>query len=337
MIKVKRLRTADCVVGGFRYQAGGGEVGSLLLGLYDAQGLLNHVGFTTTIGKGERLALTRRLEALREAPGFTGDAPGGPSRWSTARSGSGSPCVRSWWSRSATTIRAACAFATGRVCCAGGRTRRPANAPSSRSSGSRCLKPGRKPAPGRRRLRRLGRRAGGEAREAQGVPGPARILGHDRRRAQSGGGPARLGCPSGPLRRRRGPTDDRRDGDPGRARPPRDAPEATGWFRRPLRTQSRRSAGDPGREEDSACGRPPPGRSRRPGRRPTAGFWTTQNQRCANWTTPARRRGGSSSGAKPTWTRRRPGPRRTTLRAAKRLRRPSSWPDKPTGEAGGDA
>ena len=46
MIKVKRLRTADCVVGGFRYLSGSDEVGSLLLGLYNAQGLLDHVGFT---------------------------------------------------------------------------------------------------------------------------------------------------------------------------------------------------------------------------------------------------------------------------------------------------
>ena len=49
MIKVKHLRTADCVVGGFRYENGGREVGSLLLGLYDAQGKLDHVGFTATI------------------------------------------------------------------------------------------------------------------------------------------------------------------------------------------------------------------------------------------------------------------------------------------------
>lgn len=49
MIKVKRLRTADCVVGGFRYLSKGDEVGSLLLGLYNSEGLLDHVGFTSTI------------------------------------------------------------------------------------------------------------------------------------------------------------------------------------------------------------------------------------------------------------------------------------------------
>jgi ATP-dependent DNA ligase len=91
MIKVKRLRTADCVVGGFRYQSGGNEVGSLLLGLYNPQGLLDHVGFTSTIAKDERPALTRKLRALQTSPGFTGKAPGGRSRWSTERSAEWEP------------------------------------------------------------------------------------------------------------------------------------------------------------------------------------------------------------------------------------------------------
>ena len=86
MIKVKRLRTADCVVGGFRYLAGKRQVGSLLLGLYDDEGALNHVGFTSSISNEDRPALTRKLEELEKPPGFTGDAPGGPSRWSTERS-----------------------------------------------------------------------------------------------------------------------------------------------------------------------------------------------------------------------------------------------------------
>ena len=71
MLKVKRLRTADCVVGGFRYGSGSREVGSLLLGLYDRNGLLDHVGFTSTISNKERHALTRTLEALIAPPGFT--------------------------------------------------------------------------------------------------------------------------------------------------------------------------------------------------------------------------------------------------------------------------
>lgn len=91
MIKVKRLRTADCVVGGFRYESRSREVGSLLLGLYDKGGKLDHVGFTATITDEERPALTRRLNALREPPGFTGKAPGGPSRWSTERTGEWEP------------------------------------------------------------------------------------------------------------------------------------------------------------------------------------------------------------------------------------------------------
>lgn len=91
MVKVKRLRTADCVVGGFRYLAHAREVGSLLLGLYNDQGKLDHVGFTSTIAQEDRSALTRQLEALRAPPGFTGKAPGGPSRWSTERSGEWEP------------------------------------------------------------------------------------------------------------------------------------------------------------------------------------------------------------------------------------------------------
>lgn len=91
MLKIKRLRTADCVVGGFRYEAKAKRVGSLLLGLYDDAGLLNHVGFTSAIAAADRDALTARLEALRELPGFTGRAPGGPSRWSTERSGEWEP------------------------------------------------------------------------------------------------------------------------------------------------------------------------------------------------------------------------------------------------------
>jgi ATP-dependent DNA ligase len=85
MLKVKRLRTADCVVGGFRYAQGEAVVGSLLLGLYDDEGRLNHVGFTSTLPRVERPDLTRRLEGLKAPPGFTGKAPGGPSRWSEGR------------------------------------------------------------------------------------------------------------------------------------------------------------------------------------------------------------------------------------------------------------
>ena len=90
MQKIKKFRSADCVIGGFRYathKIGGRKVvGSLLLGLYDNAGLLHHVGFTSAIKRDEKLALTDKLEALIASPGFTGNAPGGPSRWSTERS-----------------------------------------------------------------------------------------------------------------------------------------------------------------------------------------------------------------------------------------------------------
>ena len=91
MVKVKRLRTADCVVGGFRYASEGKVVGSLLLGLYDQAGLLHHVGFTSGIKASEKPKLTKKLEALIKRPGFTGRAPGGPSRWSTDRSAEWKP------------------------------------------------------------------------------------------------------------------------------------------------------------------------------------------------------------------------------------------------------
>jgi ATP-dependent DNA ligase len=91
MQKIKNYRSADCVVGGFRYGEGKDVVGSLLLGLYDKTGLLHHVGFTSTIKRTERKALTEKVEKLIAPPGFTGNTPGGPSRWSTRRSGEWKP------------------------------------------------------------------------------------------------------------------------------------------------------------------------------------------------------------------------------------------------------
>ena len=85
MIKVKQQRTADCVVGGFRYAEKKREVGSLLLGLFDDDGLLHHVGFTSALKAEDRPALTEQLEGLVGPPGFTGNVPGGPSRWNTER------------------------------------------------------------------------------------------------------------------------------------------------------------------------------------------------------------------------------------------------------------
>jgi ATP-dependent DNA ligase len=91
VVKVKQIRSADCVVGGFRYASDSRLLGSLLLGLYDDDGLLHHVGFTSAFKASERPALTKKFEALKKAPGFTGNAPGGPSRWSTERTGEWEP------------------------------------------------------------------------------------------------------------------------------------------------------------------------------------------------------------------------------------------------------
>jgi len=91
MMKIKRQRTADCVVGGFRYLEKAPLVGSLLLGLYDREGKLDHVGFTSSIQEKERKALTKKLKEIIKPPGFTGRSPGGPSRWSTKRSAEWQP------------------------------------------------------------------------------------------------------------------------------------------------------------------------------------------------------------------------------------------------------
>ncbi|HWN09912.1 MAG TPA: ATP-dependent DNA ligase [Pyrinomonadaceae bacterium] len=91
MKKVKKLRTADCVVGGFRYASAGKVIGSLLLGLYDDEGLLHHVGFTSSFSGVEKQELTKKLEPLIKPPGFTGNKPGGPSRWSTKKTSEWEP------------------------------------------------------------------------------------------------------------------------------------------------------------------------------------------------------------------------------------------------------
>lgn len=78
--KVKRRRSADCVVGGLRRTDDGG-VASLLLGLYGGDGLLHHVGFVAGLPAPERRALAERVAPCLGGSGFTGKAPGGPSRW----------------------------------------------------------------------------------------------------------------------------------------------------------------------------------------------------------------------------------------------------------------
>ena len=90
-MKVKQIRTVDCVVGGFRYATGVRVIGSLLLGLYGDDGFLHHVGFISGFKASGRRALTEKFERLKKPPGFTGNAPGGPSRWSTERTGEWKP------------------------------------------------------------------------------------------------------------------------------------------------------------------------------------------------------------------------------------------------------
>jgi ATP-dependent DNA ligase len=100
MAKVKHARTADCVVGGFRWHKDGEgqRVGSLLLGLYDAGGRLHHVGVTSSFTMGRRAALAQELEPLRKdalaghpwsewAGAMAGSTrmPGGQSRWSAGK------------------------------------------------------------------------------------------------------------------------------------------------------------------------------------------------------------------------------------------------------------
>src|SRR6185437_2204442 len=100
MVKIKHIRTADCVVGGFRWARGKNsegkagdsksasskkgpteEVGSLLLGLYNKNGELDHIGFSASFTREQRKKLKPILEPLMGGEGFSGKAPGGPSRW----------------------------------------------------------------------------------------------------------------------------------------------------------------------------------------------------------------------------------------------------------------
>jgi ATP-dependent DNA ligase len=85
MQKVKRLRTADCVVGGFRTSADESSIGSLLLGLYDDEGSLTYVGFTSGFSAAEKATMLPRFAALKTAVSFTRNPPGGPSRWNRGK------------------------------------------------------------------------------------------------------------------------------------------------------------------------------------------------------------------------------------------------------------
>jgi ATP-dependent DNA ligase len=81
VVKIKRVYTADCVVGGFRLAKDGKAIGSLLLGLYDDEGLLNLVGFVGSMDAEKRARAAELLKPIVGEPGFTGARPGGVSRW----------------------------------------------------------------------------------------------------------------------------------------------------------------------------------------------------------------------------------------------------------------
>ena len=97
MLKIKHVRSADCVVAGFRwYKSGQDAVGSLLLGLYDARGLLQHVGVTSAFTMTMRKQLVQELAPLRDhaldnhpwrdwAQAQGSRMPGGQSRWSAGK------------------------------------------------------------------------------------------------------------------------------------------------------------------------------------------------------------------------------------------------------------
>jgi ATP-dependent DNA ligase len=86
MVKVKHERTADCVVGGYRLSKTGEGVGSLLLGLYDDQGVLHHVGHTSSFSLKERKEVLARIRPLEGGRSFAhGRTPGAPSRWTGDR------------------------------------------------------------------------------------------------------------------------------------------------------------------------------------------------------------------------------------------------------------
>ncbi|MBD5657185.1 MAG: ATP-dependent DNA ligase, partial [Candidatus Eremiobacteraeota bacterium] len=86
VVKIKAIRSADCVVAGYRLAESGDAIGSLLLGLYDDAGRLDYVGFTSGFSSSEKRAVLQRLRPLHATASFDGKIPGGPSRWNRAKS-----------------------------------------------------------------------------------------------------------------------------------------------------------------------------------------------------------------------------------------------------------
>ncbi len=86
MVKIKHARTVDCVVGGYRDSTAGPGVGSLLLGLFDANGVLHHVGHTSSFSAEERRQVLAKLKPLVGGDSFgDGRTPGAPSRWTGSK------------------------------------------------------------------------------------------------------------------------------------------------------------------------------------------------------------------------------------------------------------
>ena len=135
MVKIKRVRTIDCVVIGWRPGTVPDTVGSLILGLYDA-GRLRPVGHCAGFTE------TRKRELLQAelAPYETGDRGSADQPLERRpRAPGGSGCAPSSWRRSATTTPAADASVTGRACCASGTTASPRAAPPTSSRRERRL------------------------------------------------------------------------------------------------------------------------------------------------------------------------------------------------------
>ena len=93
MLKIKRRRSVDAVVGGYRLHKQGDRLGSLLLGLYDEAGALHFVGHTSGFPDEQRVALLEQFSALAAADSFGEEArrPGAESRWSGGRDSSWTP------------------------------------------------------------------------------------------------------------------------------------------------------------------------------------------------------------------------------------------------------
>lgn len=92
MVKVKHGRTADCVVGGYRDGKAAGSVGALLLGMFDENGVLHHVGHTSSFTQKQKRELKEQLEPLEGGTSFgQGRTPGSPSRWTGGKDLSWTP------------------------------------------------------------------------------------------------------------------------------------------------------------------------------------------------------------------------------------------------------